>query len=174
MGENSTENVWPGKVRIIHWGVAVAVTLNFFFLEEGEDLHRYLGYTAFVLVLIRIAHGLRAKDISGFSSFPVSISQLKFFIGNLLKGKHISYPGHNPLASLIYFGIWSLVVGLAISGWMLGLDSYHENHTLEEVHEVFANTLMFLVVAHFAGIGLDAYAHKRKSWLAMITGKKDK
>ncbi len=47
------EFIWPVSIRLIHWALAISITLNLFVLEEGDDPHKYLGYFALALVVIR-------------------------------------------------------------------------------------------------------------------------
>ena len=42
----------------------------------------------------------------------------------------------------------------------------------EEIHEFFANVLIFLIVLHIVGVIVSSYIHKENLILAMITGKK--
>lgn len=163
--------IWPLSVRLIHWAVALTVVLNAFILEVGDDAHRYLGYFAVVIILVRVGIGIFGKGLEAFSALPLAPREIGRFAGALLKGKHLSYPGHNPMASLTYIAIWLMVIGLGVSGWLMGLDRFWGNETLEDVHEILSNVLLGLVVIHLLGVILDSVVHKRKTWMAMISGK---
>lgn len=164
--------VWSKIIRLIHWSVAVAIILNLYFLEEGEIAHERVGYVALALVVIRLIYGLFAKDAAAFSNFPISWSEIKEFIIAKIKFEKKDYHGHNPLASLVYILLWTCVINLALTGWMMGLDRFWGEEWLEEIHEYISVFTQVLIALHFMGMAMDSYSFKRKSWLPMFTGKK--
>ncbi|MGE5086203.1 MAG: cytochrome b/b6 domain-containing protein [Bacillota bacterium] len=169
---DSTKILWPKTVRLIHWAIAILVTLNLFILEEGDPPHRYIGYAAVFLVAIRFFYGFTTKTEASFQRLPLSFRELKRFLAAKARFEKIDYPGHNPAASWVYILIWLCILCLAITGFMMGLDRFWGDETLEEIHELFSNAVLALVVIHFIGIALDSIQYKRKTWLGMITGKK--
>ncbi len=164
--------LWDKTTRILHWTIAIAVVLNLFLLEEGDPPHEWVGYAAVSAVVIRFIWGFFGSEASRFRNFPVSPKQIKRFALGLFRGEKLDYPGHNPLASLSYFGIWTLILALGVSGFMMGLDAFWGEEWLEELHEAFSMALQLLVSAHFVGMGLDSLKFKRKTYLAMLTGRK--
>ena len=62
---------------------------------------------------------------------------------------------------------------MALTGFMLGLDRFFGDSTLEEIHEVISNILLGLVCLHLLGIVFDAFQNKRKTWMVMFTGDKE-
>ena len=52
----------PKLFKVTHWGIATVVVLNAFILESGDPPHRYLGYTALGLVLVRGVLALNIKQ----------------------------------------------------------------------------------------------------------------
>lgn len=166
-----SEIIWSITTRLIHWALAIIVLLNAFVLEEGDPIHRYLGYLAVALVFMRTIIGFKGREHERFTNFPISLKDLNFFLKTHFKRKHL-YPGHNPAASIIYFAIWISILTLGISGWMLELDAFFGDETLEIIHKYNSNILLLLVGAHLIGIFLDSYLYRRKTWLGMIDGKK--
>lgn len=133
---------WDIPTRATHWSLALCVVLNFFIIEEGSDLHDYVGYLASGLVVFRI----------GWSFFGSGFTH------------------HNRLASFVYFLIWSLVIALGISGWMMSLDQFWGEEWLEDIHENLSTALQILIVTHLAGVALDSIRYRRPTWKSMITG----
>ncbi len=130
-------------VRFIHWGVALSVLLNAFILETGSLTHRYLGYTAVSLVLIRV-----------------------------LLAKKLNFDHYNPKAEYVYWSIWACIGVLGGSGYMMEMDQFFGNQKLETLHYYTSNTLLFLVSLHLVGIFTDAWIHRRKTWMVMISGRR--
>jgi cytochrome b len=46
--------VWYPVVRVFHWTIVVASTLNLFILEEGKYWHRITGYVVAAAIGIRL------------------------------------------------------------------------------------------------------------------------
>jgi cytochrome b len=169
--KEDSDVIWPLSVRFIHWGIALIVLLDAFWFEEGDAPHRYLGYLGVGLVLIRAAYGFMGKGHVLFSSMPLRLHDLKFYIKNHFRGSG-HFEGHNPLASGVYILMWLLILGLGITGWMLELDAFWGSETLENVHSQMSNVLIALVVIHLLGLFLDAVLYKRRTWMGMIDGKR--
>lgn len=165
--------IWNLWIRGIHWLLAVIVIANLFILEDGDPPHRYVGYAAVALVILRFILGFVYTDHSAFKNFPLSFSKLKDFAYAKLHNQKIDYVGHNPAASWVYLAIWSCVICLGITGYMMGTDQFWGDETLEEIHNLFSVILQIFIVVHFAGIALDSMQFHRKTWLRMITGKSD-
>ena len=133
-------------IRFIHWAVASAIFFNLFITEDGEFLHRFLGYAAVLLVVIRLVYGLTTKN-------------------------HRQFP--NKIAVLTYFAMWGSLIALAVTGFILGTDRFWGDDLIEESHELIANFLEMLIIIHILGFSFDAYKFKRRTWLNMINGKKN-
>lgn len=165
-----SKTTWSPLIRGLHWLVALPVLINFF-SEGGEKPHKYLGYLALAAVVLRLLKGFFSTDAAGFSSFP--FSGAKEHLQGLIKFQPPKYEGHNPLASWAYIMMWALIIALGVTGYMMGTDAFWGEEWLEEFHEGLAVALEVLVIVHFTGIIADSILHKRKTWLAMISGKKD-
>lgn len=160
---------WDLPTRLIHWGIALAVGLNLFILEEGEDFHQWIGYTAVGLVFFRIIWGFLGSEASRFSNFPLKLSQIRSFLENKLRDDGM---GHNPIASWVYFAIWTCILALGLTGWMMNWDRFWGEDWLQNTHEWIATVLMVAIGLHLLGLLFDRVLHQRNTWLGMITGKK--
>lgn len=169
---SSAEVIWSLKIRVIHWGLAVMILLNEFIVEEGDPPHRYLGYAAVTVVLMRAVLGVIGKGHESFRNFPLSIKAIQLFVRTHFTGNH-KFPGHNPLACLVYYLIWLSVLSLGVTGWMMGLDRYFGEDWVEDLHKQISQGLMILVAIHLSGVTLDSLFFKRKTWMGMVSGKRD-
>ena len=113
-----------------------------FFLEGGDGPHNVLGYVALSALILRLI----------FIKRPVI--------------------DRSPIATSVYALIWLVVILLGVTGYMMGLDAFWGEDWLEEIHEALATVMKVLVFLHLVGIAKDAIKFKRKTWLAMITGKR--
>jgi cytochrome b len=163
--------IWDIQTRVYHWLIAIPVFLNLV-LEDGDKLHKVLGYVALVGLILRIIWGLRTTGHAGLRALPLKWSELSSYVTSLRSKQATPYQGHNPLASWIYIGIWTSVFLLGLSGFMMGLDAFWGEEWLEEVHETLALIIKIQVLLHFVGIVFDSIKFKRKTWLGMIVGKR--
>lgn len=134
---------WPRSIRLIHWGLALTILFDAFILEDAP--HRYAGYAALAFVFARLA--------------------LKFTLKEKIP------KARNNLALTIYLLMWLDVIALALTGWMLGTDEYFGDESIGLLHNQMSDGLMVLIFLHLAGLGIDAYRFKRKSWMGMISGR---
>lgn len=162
---------WDLLTRILHWVLATCVVLNLFVIEEGENLHEWIGYGGASVVALRVLWGFVGPPLSRFGSFPVLPQQILGFLRGGMNSKN--FEGHNPLASLVYIGIWTAVAGLATTGFMMGLDRFWGEEWLEDTHSNLSIALQVLIVTHLVGVASDSYRYKRKTWKAMLTGTRD-
>ena len=42
-------HVWDRFVRVFHWSLVTCIAVNYFVVDDGEVLHRWLGYTVHLL-----------------------------------------------------------------------------------------------------------------------------
>lgn len=153
---------WNIVTRLTHWLIAIPVLADFI-IEGGENIHKVVGYVAFGVTVFRIGWGFVTKDKAHFKYFPLNLK---------LRWSSPDYEGHNPPASWTYILMWALVIGLGVTGFMMGTDAYWGVEWVEEVHENLSHVLTGLVLIHIAGLVIDSIRYKRKTWLGMFTGFK--
>ncbi len=165
--------VWNKFIRLTHWLVAGIIIVNMFIYADGDDLHIWLGYTVAGIVLLRLIYGLISRDQAhSLSKFPLAPSSLIQFFNDKIKNHDRKYPGHNPAASWVYILVWLCVFGLAITGWMLGLDRFFGDESVEQAHVIINTILQIAIIIHLLGMLLDSLQFKRKTWMGMFTGRK--
>jgi cytochrome b len=160
--------VWDPFVRIAHWSLASLIVVDLVNEAGANPWHRYLGYAAAALVATRLGWGLAASGYARLSTMLVSVGD----VATYLRTPAASYVGHNPLGALMAFALWGLTSAVALTGWMLGLDSFWGDERLQRVHATLAYTLAAFVGVHICGALAASRAQRQNLVKAMITGNK--
>lgn len=166
------ERVWDPFVRLFHWSLVAAVLLDQFVLEEGETAHRWVGYAAAALVLARIGWGFIGSPPARWSTFFPTPSRVARHLLELTAGRVMPYRSHSPIGALMMLVLMSLVLGLALTGWMQGLDAFWGDEWLQELHEWLANGLIVLAGLHAAAALVLGRLEGIDLVRAMVTGVK--
>ena len=166
---NKPQPVWTLFVRVTHWLVAVFVIVNFF--NDTGYWHRFIGYTCLILVLSRIIHGLFITKTASSQFYIPTLANIKLHISEL-KAPHFStHVGHNPLGQWAVYAIWTLILLLALTGWLSRTDTYWGEDWPVDLHSYLSNSLMFMVVLHVSAIAVISKLQKRNLVKIMIAGK---
>lgn len=177
--------VWSLPTRIFHWLLVIGVVLAYVLGEEEEflNLHSSIGYALGILMLFRILWGLAGPLYSRFRDFPISLKNLMFFFKTLGNRKS-GFIGHNPAASLIMLAIILdvlCIVGTGIimmssrgEGLFGNFTPGFDPETYKELHEVFVNFLIIMIIMHLLGLATDFFFHpKDRTILSMFNGYKN-
>ena len=164
--------VWDLPVRAFHWAL-VASFAGAYWLSESErlrNIHVNLGYVVLGLVAFRLVWGFIGTPYARFRSFLFTPRDVLDYLRGLFTGTGKRYLGHNPAGS---FAIWA-ILGLAALTGMTGYATYNElgGDVVEEVHEVLANSWLWVVGIHVAGVLLSSLLHRENLVASMITGYK--
>jgi len=60
---------WDHFVKVFHWSLATGIVANYFFLEDGDQPHEWLGYGLCALIVCRILWGIFGPASARFASF---------------------------------------------------------------------------------------------------------
>lgn len=166
--------VWDRFVRFFHWSLVGCVAANLLLLEEGDPPHRWAGYIAAALVLVRIVWGFVGSRHARFADFFPTPSRLAGHWRQLRAGLDDPHPGHNPLGALMMLALMGLVLALGVTGYLMGTDTYWGEEWLEELHEGLANVLMACAGLHVLGALLMSRLSGVNLVRAMVTGVKQR
>ena len=178
--------IWSLPTRVFHLLFALFILIAF--LTDDDKLlkfHAIAGYSILILLFFRVYWGYFGPKYSLFRDFPANKSEAKEFFKNIFDDKQ-KYIGHNPLASYVMIAMLIvtfivIVTGILAYGIQDGKgiasflnDSFFKKMKLfKEIHEFSANFLIFLIIAHLAGIAVDRLLHKKHETLNSIaTGYK--
>lgn len=162
--------VWDPLVRIVHWGLAALVAVELVNEAGANPWHRYLGYAAAALIVMRLGWGLAASGYARLSTIAASAGRAAAY----LQAPRPATPpaGLNPLGALMAFALWGLVLLVALTGWMQRLDSLWGEEWLQDVHAGLAYALAAFIAVHVCGVLVTSRAQGENLVKAMITGNK--
>ena len=144
--------VWDPFIRIFHWSLAASFLLNYTVLEEGENLHEWVGYYALALIAIRIVWGFIGPQNARFSDFWPTPTRIKAHLREHLHGQIPSPDRHNPVGGLMILALMAGMLVTGITGWLSTTDMFWGEELIEELHEGAASVVMGLVCLHVAAI----------------------
>jgi cytochrome b len=171
-----THLVYDLPTRVFHWLFAGLFLIGFIIAKTVDDqspwfnYHSLAGLTLGFLVLFRILWGLFGTKHARFSGFALNPSELVSYIKGIMTGNKKRWAGHNPASSWAGLTMMFLALGLAVTGYLM--TSGPNKESFEDVHELFANGFIIIVILHIAGIVLHTFRHQEMIGLSMIDGKK--
>jgi len=168
MAAHPRVRVWPLTVRLLHWALAALVIADLV-IDDGGPLHRWVGYVAAALVLVRLAWATVQGELA---ELRPSLSRTSSYVGQLLRGQPPRSPGHDPLGLWMAWLLWALVLLLGLTGWMTRLDAFWGDQTLHAVHALLADILLAAVALHLLGVAVMSLMWRENLPAAMVTGFK--
>lgn len=164
--------VWDLPVRVFHWllagGFTAAALIAFQTEDEGPlfPYHAIIGLTLALLVALRILWGFIGTRHARFSSFLYGPGALVKYLFGALSGRAERFVGHNPGAAYAILAMFGLILGLAVTGIMLG----RGNEGVKEIHEFMAWSMVAVVGAHLLGVLLHTLRRRENITRTMIDG----
>ncbi|MEY2874235.1 MAG: hypothetical protein RLZZ373_1606 [Pseudomonadota bacterium] len=164
--------VWDPFVRIFHWSLVACVLTNYFVVDDGKDLHQWVGYAASALVVLRIVWGFIGTRHARFADFFPTPARLRAHLAAMREGRVEPHAGHNPLGALMMLVLMATVLGLGVTGFLQTTDTFWGEEWLQELHELIASALMALAGLHAAAAILMGRIERTNLVAAMFTGVK--
>jgi cytochrome b len=164
--------VWDIPVRVFHWLLVICFA-GAWLSSESERwalIHYAFGYTACLLVLIRLVWGLIGTRYARFSQFLKSPKAVIGHFMAMLRGHPHHDVGHNPAGGLVMFALMLLILLIGLTGYLSVKEFLGD--IASEAHEVVANVVLGLVIIHIiAAIGMSLI-ERQNLVRSMINGKK--
>jgi len=181
---NGWVRVWDPLVRISHWTLAVAFFTAYLVEDDPLIVHVWAGYLVAGVVLFRVLWGLVGPRFARFTQVVRGPRAVLGYFRDMLARRGPHYLGHNPAGGAMVVALLICLTVVSVSG--LGLYAIEEgagplagllpaggdDDVWEEVHEVFANLTLGLVVLHVLGVLLSSFAHGENLVRSMVTGRK--
>jgi cytochrome b len=165
---------WDLGIRLGHWLMATLFLLNYWWLEEGEDLHEWAGYALFAILVIRFIRGFTGPENARFRDFfPTPkrlINNLKNFKAEQLSHQENSH--HSAIGGLMVLFLLITMTITAVSGWMQELDAFWGEDWVQNLHAWSADAVMIAVVIHVSAVLIIQYRYKVSLIKHMFSGKK--
>jgi cytochrome b len=168
----ATVKVWDPFVRVFHWSLAALFPLAYATGDEVQQVHIWAGYTIAGLLALRILWGFVGPRHARFSDFVRSPRAVLTYLRDVMLLRAPRYLGHNPAGGAMVVALIVMLIGTCITGYVMTIDAYWGSEALEEVHEVFANLTVGLIVVHVLGVLGASFEHRENLVRAMITGRK--
>ena len=174
MSPVASKRVWDPLVRVFHWSLVACVLLNLFVVDDGEELHQWLGYAAAALVGVRVVWGFIGPRHARFADFFPTPRRVANHVRALLGGEPEHHWGHNPLGALMVLGLLAMVLSLGLTGWMQTLDAFWGAEWLQDLHEGLGEWLLPMVGLHAAAAIVMGRIERTRLVKAMVTGVKER
>jgi cytochrome b len=159
--------VWDAAVRLVHWLLAALVLFDWF-RDDGDRLHRTVGYVAVGMVVARLLWAGWARGHGGLSALRPSVAGT---LDYLRRGAPRTL-GHDPLGLWMVWLLWSLVLLLGLTGWMSRLDAFWGDELIQDLHAWLADALLLAVAVHLAGVVVMSWRWRENLPGAMLSGRK--
>ncbi|CAM3700833.1 cytochrome b/b6 domain-containing protein [Polynucleobacter arcticus] len=164
--------VWDMPVRIFHWLLVICFA-GAWLTSESERLqmiHYAFGYTACLLVLLRLVWGVIGTRYARFSQFLKSPQAvLVHFMAMLRRHPHHDV-GHNPAGGLVMVALMLLILLIGLTGY-LSVKDFLGNFS-SEAHEIVSNLAMAVVILHILAAIVMSLLERQNLVKSMVTGKK--
>lgn len=173
MNSDGTVQLWDPLLRLIHLSIAIVFFANYFFNEEGDDWHQWLGYYALACVVVRVVWGFVGPRSARWADFWPTPSGVAGHARDLLRGEHVHGMGHSPIGALVMVLMLIGITGLGLTGWASQeVDALWGVDWPMDVHSWLANALLVLVCVHVLGAIVESVRLRENLPLSMITGRR--
>jgi cytochrome b len=185
LADVSDLRVWDLPVRLMHWGLVIAIGVCWWSGEYNElDYHVWSGYAALWIILMRLYWGLVGSDTARFAHFVKGPGTILNYARKLPRRQADHTHGHNPLGAIsvvlmlgfvltvVVFGLFAGDVDGLYSGPLSLYVTFKESRHFARLHHRWFIYLEYLVALHLFAVAFY-FAYKRDNLVrAMITGKR--
>lgn len=171
--------MWDLPTRIAHWLLAALIAFSWWSVKNHHtDWHIWSGIAILTLLIFRLLWGFVGSSTARFSGFVRGPRAVLDYLRGEWRGI-----GHTPLGALSIIVLYAAVavqVGLGLvsqdedgiyAGPLSRLVSSDASDKARDVHQLWFNILLGLIVLHVAAIAYYRLARGKKLTKPMITGR---
>ena len=165
---------WP--TRVFHGVFAASFVTAFAIANLVDDasaafaFHMLAGLTLGAAIVLRLVWSVVGTRHARLTDLALAPRRLFAYIRGVLSGRGETTAGHNPASSWAAVAMVLLGAGLVTTGLMMATGTGGE--APEEVHELFANAFLGVVLLHIAGVVLHGLQRRDGLAASMVTGRK--
>lgn len=173
--------VWDLPIRLFHWLLAGLIGFSWWSVKNHHtDWHIWSGVAILTLLFFRLLWGLLGSSTARFSSFVRGPRVVRDYLRDNTSWR---VAGHTPLGALsvvALLGAIAVQVGLGListdkdglnEGPLAQLVSLNVSETARDIHELFFNVVLGLIVLHVGAILYYRLVLGQKLTKPMITGR---
>jgi cytochrome b len=170
--------VWDLPVRLVHWLLATLIPFSWWSVKNHHtDWHIWSGIAILTLLIFRLQWGFVGSSTARWANFVRGPRAVVGYLRGRWRGI-----GHTPLGALSVVAMFLAVavqVGLGLiaededglySGPLAHLVSIETSDKVRDIHELWFNVVLGLVVLHVAAIIFYRLRGRGLTW-PMITGR---
>jgi cytochrome b len=171
--------LWDLPIRLVHWLLAGLIGFSWWTVHHHHtDWHIWSGCGILTLLIFRLLWGFFGSSTARWSSFVRRPSAVRDY----LRGRWTGI-GHTPLGALSVVALLAAVaiqVGLGLfsqdedgiyAGPLSRLVSSDTSDKVRDVHELWFNVVLGLIVLHIGAIAYYRLFRGKKLTKPMITGR---
>ena len=164
--------VWDLWVRIGHWSLVSAITAAWLTRDGYGRVHDYIGYSALIIVLLRIVWGFTGSPHARFSDFLRGPRVVFAYGRDLLANREANYTGHNPLGGWMIAALLFTIAATGFTGWLYTTDYFWGVEWMEDLHAFLGTLILPLAALHVGGVIFTSWRQKQNLVAAMVHGWK--
>jgi cytochrome b len=174
----ATQPVWDLPVRLVHWLLAALIAFSWWSVHHHHtDWHIWSGCAILTLLIFRFLWGFVGSSTARWTSFVRGPRVLADYFKGRWQGI-----GHTPIGALSVVAMFvalAVQVGLGLisededgiyTGPLSGLVSIDTSDKARDVHELWFDVILALIVLHLGAIAYYRF-RGRKLTRPMITGR---
>ena len=174
--------------RLWHWGLAIAVVLNWtfgtFMSFDTVIWHFYIGYLVLGMMAFRLLWGFIGPVPVRLATLVPTPASLLQYLKTIRRREPSGSPGHNPLGSLSVIAMLLAITAQGFTGLFIEtedffeygpLNSYVSEQTVKSMigwHHFFSDMILILVILHVAALVFYLLWKKENLIKSMIDGWK--
>lgn len=172
MTSGARVRVWDRFVRAFHWCLVASFLTAYFSTSSIGLVHKYSGLAALGLVAARVVWGFVGSRHARFASFVPGPRTLWNYLRALAHLREPRHLGHNPAGAVMILFMLAMMVGLGVTGWMLTLDAFWGDETVETIHALLTDIVLIAVVIHVCANVYMSFRGRENLVASMVTGYK--